>query len=178
MSPTRLAIRRPITMIMIILALVLMGIISYRFLPVQELPTTSSTFVAVSISYPGASPEQVENQVTLPVENALSGIAGVQQMSGNSSTGSSRVSLAFVQGTDVNTAANDVSASINRIIGRLPSTVGTPTIFKADPNALDKASRSALYILIETAQRRDVKPLMELLLAAGADVTPRPMIEA
>ncbi len=135
MSPTRIAIQRPVTMIMVILALVLMGIISYRFLPVQQLPTISATFVAVSISYPGASPEEVETQVTLPVENALSGIAGVQQMNGNSSTGSSRVSLQFVQGTDVNTAANDVSASINRIVGRLPSTVGTPTIFKADPNA-------------------------------------------
>jgi HAE1 family hydrophobic/amphiphilic exporter-1 len=135
MSPTLLAIRRPVTMIMVILALVLMGIISYRFLPVQQLPTITPTFVAVSIGYPGASPEEVESQVTLPVENALSGIAGVQQMNGNSSTGSSRVSLQFVQGTDVNTAANDVSASINRIVGRLPSTVGTPTIFKADPNA-------------------------------------------
>lgn len=174
MSPTRLAIRRPITMIMIILALVLMGIISYQFLPVQELPTTSSTFVAVSISYPGASPEQVENQVTLPVENALSGIAGVQQMSGNSSTGSSRVSLAFVQGTDVNTAANDVSASINRIIGRLPSTVGTPTIFKADPNsspimnlAITGGTQGALY---DTATNQLAPALQQVAGVAAVQV--------
>src|SRR6185312_3192770 len=174
MSPTRLAIRRPVTMIMIILALVLMGIISYQFLPVQQLPTITATFVAVSIDYPGASPEEVENQITLPVENALSGIAGVQQMSGNSSTGSSRVSLAFVQGTDVNTAANDVSASINRIIGRLPSTVGTPTIFKADPNsspimnlAITGGTQGALY---DTATNQLAPALQQVAGVAAVQV--------
>lgn len=152
MSPTRIALKRPISIIMLILALVLMGIISYQFLPVQQLPNVSAAFVSISISYPGASPEEVENQVTLPVENALSGIAGVQNMSGTSATGTSRVFLQFAQGTDVNTAANDVSASINRIVGRLPSTIGTPEIFKADPNsapimnlALTGGDLAALY---------------------------------
>ncbi len=135
MSPTRLAIRRPVSIIMLILALVLMGIISYQFLPVQQLPTITATFVAISVSYPGASPDEVENQVTLPVENAVSGVSGVQQMSGLSATGISRVALQFVQGTDVNTAANDVASVVNRIVGRLPTGTGTPTIFKADPNS-------------------------------------------
>jgi HAE1 family hydrophobic/amphiphilic exporter-1 len=132
---TRLAIRRPVTMIMIIVGLLIMGAISYTRLPVQQLPNVSFPFVIVSVNMPGATPEDMLQQVTLPIENAVSGVSGVTQMSGTSSDGSSRVALQFAVGTDVNTAANDVAQVVNRIQGQLPSGASTPTIIKADPNA-------------------------------------------
>ncbi len=122
-------------MAMIVLALVLMGIVSYQNLPVQQLPSVSFPFVAVIINYPGASPEDMEQLVTEPVENAVSGVSGIQQVNGVSGDGVSRVSIQFASGTDVNVAANDVSQVINRIQRSLPSGIQSPTIFKANPNA-------------------------------------------
>lgn len=135
MNPTRLALRRPVTMTMFVLALVLMGVISYTFLPVQQLPSVNFTFVAVVVSYPGASPADVENSITLPLENAISGVAGIQTMSGLSALGVSRIALQFAEGTDVNTAANDVAQAVDRVQGQLPPGASLPTIFKANPNA-------------------------------------------
>ncbi len=154
MNPTRLAIRRPVTMLMVVLALVLMGIISYTRLPVQELPNLTIPFVAVSVSYPGTTPLDMENQVTIPIENAISGVNGIQQMNGTSAEGISRVTVQFAVGTDVNTAANDVSQAVSRIMRQLPSGIQSPTIFKANPNSspimnlgLSGASPSDLYTI-------------------------------
>ncbi len=135
MGLTRLAIRRPVTLIMIILGLLIMGAISYTRLPVQELPNVSFPFVLVSVQLPGATPENMLQQVTLPVENAVSGIAGIQQMSGNSSPGSSTVAIEFVLGTDVTQAANSVSQVVNRIERSFPPGTLTPTVLSANPNA-------------------------------------------
>ena len=72
-------------MLMAVLALILTGIISYTQLPVQELPNVTFPFVAVTVSYPGTTPLDMENQVTIPLENAMSGINGISQMNGTSS---------------------------------------------------------------------------------------------
>ena len=135
MNPTRIAIRRPVTMLMAVLALILTGIISYTQLPVQELPNVTFPFVAVTVSYPGTTPLDMENQVTIPLENAMSGINGISQMNGTSSQGLSRVSVQFAVGTDVNIAANDISQAVSRISSQLPSGINTPTISKANPNS-------------------------------------------
>ena len=135
MNPTRLALRRPVTMLMIVLALVLMGAISYQNLPVQELPNVSFPFVVVVINYPGASPEDMEQLVTQPVENAISGVSGVQQINGFAGAGVSRISVQFVNGYDVNVAANDISQAVDRIQRTLPPGIQNPSIIKANPNA-------------------------------------------
>ena len=69
-------------MAMIVVALLVMGVISFQNLPVQELPNVSFPFVVVVINYPGASPEDMEQLVTQPVENAVSGVSGIQQLYG------------------------------------------------------------------------------------------------
>ena len=135
MNPTRLALVRPVTICMFVGALILMGLISFQYLPVQQLPTVSFNFVSVVISLPGATPDEMEQSVTLPVENALSGISGISNMSGSSSNGTSRVSLQLAAGADVNTVADDVAQAVGRIQGRLPTGIGTPQIVKANPNA-------------------------------------------
>jgi HAE1 family hydrophobic/amphiphilic exporter-1 len=135
MNPTRIALQRPVTMAMFVVALVLMGVISYRNLPVQELPNVSFPFVTVVINYPGASPEDMEQLVTLPVENAVSGVSGIQQVNGFAGSGVSRVSMQFTNGTDAGVAANDVAQTINRIQRSLPAGIQTPSISKANPNS-------------------------------------------
>lgn len=152
MNPTQLALRRPVTMIMIVLVLILAGGISFQGLPVQETPSVTFPFVTVVINYPGASPEDVEQLVTLPVENAVSGVANVQQINGLSADGLSRVSIQFANGTDVGVAANDVSQAVSRAQRSLPSDIQPPTVLKINPNqfpimsvALSGGSTSDLY---------------------------------
>ncbi|HEX5416784.1 MAG TPA: efflux RND transporter permease subunit, partial [Chloroflexota bacterium] len=135
MNPTQLALRRPVTMIMIVLVLILAGGISFQQLPVQQTPSVSFPFVTVVVSYPGASPEDMEQLVTLPLENAVSGVANISQVNGLSADGTSRVSIQFATGTDVNVAANDVSQAVSRAQRGLPADIQTPSILKANPNA-------------------------------------------
>jgi HAE1 family hydrophobic/amphiphilic exporter-1 len=122
-------------MAMIVVALLVMGVISYQSLPVQELPNVSFPFVVVVINAPGTSPEDMEQLVTQPVENAVSGVSGIQQINGFAGLGVSRVSMQFANGTDVGVAANDVSQVVNRIQRSLPANIQSPSIFKANPNA-------------------------------------------
>lgn len=122
-------------MAMIVVALLVMGVISYQSLPVQELPNVSFPFVVVVINYPGASPEDMEQLVTQPVENAVYGVSGIQQVNGFAGAGVSRVSMQFANGTDVGVAANDVAQVVNRIQRSLPAGIQSPSIFKANPNA-------------------------------------------
>jgi HAE1 family hydrophobic/amphiphilic exporter-1 len=122
-------------MAMIVVALLVMGVISYQSLPVQELPNVSFPFVVVVINDPGTSPEDMEQLVTQPVENAVSGVSGIQQLNGFAGLGVSRVSMQFANGTDVNVAANDVAQVVNRIQRSLPANIQSPSIFKANPNS-------------------------------------------
>ena len=135
MNPTGIALRRPVTMAMIVVALLVMGVISYQSLPVQELPNVSFPFVVVSINYPGASPEDMEQLVTQPVENAVYGVSGIHQVNGFAGSGVSRVSMQFANGTDVGVAANDVALVVNRITRSSPAGIQSPSIFKANPNS-------------------------------------------
>lgn len=122
-------------MVMIVIALLVMGIISFQSLPVEQLPNVSFPFVVVVINYPGASPEDMEQLVTQPVENAVAGVSGIQQVNGFSASGVSRVAIQFANGTDVSVAANDVAQVVNRIQRQLPANILSPSIFKANPNA-------------------------------------------
>ncbi len=133
---TRLAIHRPVTMLMIILAMLLMGAISFTRLPVQNLPTFTFPFVTVVVRFPGASPNDIFQTVTRPIENAVSTVGGISQITGTSSDGVSRVSIQFTVGSDVNIAANDVAQVINRIQAQLPTGTQPPSIIKANPNSM------------------------------------------
>jgi HAE1 family hydrophobic/amphiphilic exporter-1 len=135
MGLTRVALLRPVAITMLFLALAAMGIVAYTRLPVQRFPTISFPVVSVSIGYPGAPPEDVELLVTKPVEDAVVGINGIDTISSQSNEGQSRVTIRFVEGTDVNLASIDVERQVAKILRRLPSTVTAPSIQKADINS-------------------------------------------
>src|SRR5690349_8574717 len=135
MGLTRLALIRPVAISMLFFALAAMGIMAYTRLPVERFPPISFPNVNVFISYPGASPEDVEALITKPVENAVIGINGIDVITSDSNEGSSRVGIRFLEGTDVNAASIDVSRKINQVRRRLPTDAGDPSISKADVNA-------------------------------------------
>ncbi len=135
MQLTRLAVVRPLTVLMGLLGLVIMGGVAYTFLKVDRLPPISIPFVSVSVTYTGATAQDVEQLVTQPIENAVSGMSGVASITSTSSEGSSSVNVQLADGTDANTAALEVERRVSAIRNRLPQDAGDPRVNKADPNA-------------------------------------------
>jgi HAE1 family hydrophobic/amphiphilic exporter-1 len=134
MSIPRIAIHRPVTMFMLSGVIILIGALSLMKLPVDLMPDISFPSITVRVGYPGVGPLEMEELVTRPLEQALSAVAGLERLESTSSEGSSRVTLNFVWGTDLNEAADDVRNRLDRIRGRLPEEAEAPIMFKFDAN--------------------------------------------
>jgi hydrophobic/amphiphilic exporter-1 (mainly G- bacteria), HAE1 family len=135
MSIPRLAIHRPVTMFMISGVVILLGVMSLARLPVDLLPDVSFPSITVRVTYAGVGPLEMEELVTRPIEQAMSAVAGLERLESTSSEGSSRVTLNFAWGTDLNEAADDVRNRLDRVRGRLPEEADAPVMFKFDANA-------------------------------------------
>lgn len=136
MSIPRLAIHRPVTMFMISFVVVLLGAISLTRLPVDLMPESEFPSITVRVGYAGVGPLEMEELITRPIEQAVSAIAGLEQVNSTSSEGNSMVRLTFAWGSDLNEAADEVRTRVDRVRGRLPEDADPPTIFKFDSNAM------------------------------------------
>ena len=136
MGLTRLAVRRPLFITMAFLAVVVFGLVSYQRLGVNLLPKVDFPVVSVVTAYPGASADSVEKLVTIPMEDALSGLNDLDYVTSTSVEGISTVTLVFTEQANSDISAIDVERAVNSIRARLPSEVTAPTIVKADINAL------------------------------------------
>ena len=130
-----ISVKRPVFATVISLMLISLGILSFLELPLREYPDTSPPIVSVSTSYPGASAEIVESQITQLLEDQINGIEGVSSINSSSSDGSSRISVEFNVERDIDVAANDIRDKISRVTRSLPEDVDSPTIAKADSEA-------------------------------------------
>src|SRR5919201_1163183 len=135
MGLTRLAVTRPLTVLMGLLGLVIMGGVAYTYLKIDRLPPISIPFVSVNVAYTGATAQDVEQLITQPIENAVAGMPGVASITSTSSEGTSNVNVQLADGTDANTAALEVERRVAPIRNRLPADAGDPRVNKADPNA-------------------------------------------
>src|SRR5262245_25159726 len=135
MSIPRLAIQRPVTMFMISGVIILLGVMSLARLPVDLMPAVSFPSITVRVGYAGVGPLEIEELVTRPIEQAMSAVAGLERLESTSQEGSSRVTLNFAWGTDLNEAADDVRNRLDRVRGRLPEEADPPVMFKFDANA-------------------------------------------
>ncbi|MBA3298165.1 MAG: efflux RND transporter permease subunit, partial [Acidobacteria bacterium] len=134
MSIPRIAIHRPVTMFMLSGVVILMGWMAFLRLPVDLMPDVSFPSLTVRVSYAGVGPLEIEELVTRPLEQAMSAEAGLERLESTSSEGSSRVTLNFAWGTDLNEAADDVRNRLDRVRGRLPEEADPPVMFKFDAN--------------------------------------------
>jgi HAE1 family hydrophobic/amphiphilic exporter-1 len=135
MGLTRLAIKRPLTMLMIILGLVVLGYRSLTLLQVDRMPKIDLPYVSVVTIFPGASPEDVEDLVVKPIEDAVAGIAGIDHINSSASEGLGLVVISFVEGVNSDQAAIDVERQVATVRSTLPSDAQDPTVIKADINA-------------------------------------------
>jgi HAE1 family hydrophobic/amphiphilic exporter-1 len=134
MNITELAVKRPVATTMFFLIIIVVGVMSLRFLPVDLLPPIEYPQLTISTEYPNVGPEEIEKIITQPIENTIASVPGVERVRSRSQEGESDVTLEFAQGTDVDVAANDVRAALDRIRDNLPPEVDTPRIRKFDPD--------------------------------------------
>jgi len=141
MSLAAASVRRPITTVMAFLIVILLGSIAFWRLPVDLMPELVYPTLTVRTDYPNVGPQEVEDLITRPIEEAVAAIAGVETITSTSSEGQSAVRVAFTWGTDLDEAADEIRTRVDRIRGRLPEDAETPTVFK-----FDLASFPILYL--------------------------------
>ncbi len=134
MNISRLAVHRPIATSMVFLIIIVLGVMGFRFLPVDLLPQIEYPRLSISTSYPNVGPEEIETIITDRIENAIASVPNIEEVRSNSEEGRSWVTLEFAQGTDIDAAANDVRAALDRIRNDFPQEVDPPRVWKFDPD--------------------------------------------
>ncbi|MBB6188338.1 efflux RND transporter permease subunit [Rhodanobacter sp. MP7CTX1] len=163
MGFSTLFIRRPIATSLLMVAVLLLGILGYRQLPVSALPEIEAPSLVVSTQYPGASASTMASLVTTPLERQLGQISGLSMMTSDSSAGLSTIVLQFNMDRDIDIAAQDVQAAINQARGTLPSTLPYPPVY----NRVNPADAPIMTLELTSDSRplRDVNDYADSILA-------------
>jgi multidrug efflux pump len=136
MSLSSVSIQRPVLAIVMSLFIVILGAIGFSYLGVREYPNVDPPVVTVSASYVGANADVIESQITEPLEESLSGIAGVRSITSVSREGRSSITVEFNLGLNLEDAANDVRDRVSRAQRMLPPDADVPQVMKADADAV------------------------------------------
>ncbi|MBM3810709.1 MAG: efflux RND transporter permease subunit [Acidimicrobiia bacterium] len=153
MSLPEFSIRRPVTIFMACLILVLLGAIAFMRLPVDLMPDTVYPTISVRAEYPGVAPEEMENLVARPLEEAFSSAPGVKEITSNSSEGYSSVRVSFDYGVNIDEAANELRIRLDRRRNSLPPDMQPPIMYKYD------VSQYPIMFLTVAANNMDPKSL-------------------
>jgi HAE1 family hydrophobic/amphiphilic exporter-1 len=132
MRISRFSVNRPIFTIMVVLMVLLLGTISLLRLPIDLMPDISYPTLSISCTYENAGPEEIEELITRPIEQAVSAVPGVEELTSVSVEGQGTVRVTFSWGTDLDAAANDIRDRLDRIIDHLPEDSDRPTLRKFD----------------------------------------------
>jgi len=149
------SVNRPVTILMLFIGLILIGLISYQNLGLDLLPDLSFPMSAIIVSYSGVAPQEIENMVTIPLEEAVGTIQGVKKISSYSREGSSLVLMEFNWGTDMDVSALNIREKIDQIKGFLPDDAGDPMVIKFDPSLMP------ILVLGIDSEERDLQKLQE-----------------
>ncbi|MGE5531678.1 MAG: efflux RND transporter permease subunit, partial [Bacteroidota bacterium] len=167
MNIARIAVNRPVAISMLVLAPVLLGAVCLTRLPVDLLPKVTLPTIAVMTTWPNVAPEEIEAQVTRPIEQAVSAVPGLYQVSSNTTEGSSMVRVQFRWGYDIGQAAVDVLQLVQRAQQNFPddATLQIPIIRKFDPNQFPilifGVSGEADPVKLRTVFDNQITPMIE-----------------
>ncbi|MFN7708929.1 MAG: efflux RND transporter permease subunit [Sphingobacteriia bacterium] len=148
MNLSELCIRRPVFTLVINLLVVLLGVIGLFFLGIREFPTTDRPVISVTTNYTGANAQVIESQITEPLEEYISGIDGIRQISSISREERSTISVEFELGVDLNDAANNVIEKVTRSLRQLPPDADPPIVAKEDDN-----NSPIIFLNVQSSQR-------------------------
>ena len=139
---TELFIRRPVMTTLVMLAILLFGVMSYRYLPVSDLPNVDFPTILVTVNLPGASPETMASAVATPLERQFSTIAGLDSMSSTNALGVSQITLQFNLSRNLDAAAQDVQSAISKAGNQLPPDLPNPPVYQK----VNPADQPILYL--------------------------------
>ncbi len=155
MKITDLSVNRPVTAAVLYIALIVLGVFSLGKLAIDLIPNIQFPMVVAVSTYPGASPEEVEENLTRTVENAAASVARVEKVTSTSSEGQSMVMAEFAWGTDMGVAAEDMRAALDRVRDFIPDDASQPTLFKFDPSMIP-------VMMVTIEGKRDLRSLRYL----------------
>ena len=171
MNPSRIFILRPVATTLLMAAIMLVGIVSYTFLPLSALPEVDYPTIQVQTLYPGASPEVMTSAVTAPLERQFGQMPGLSQMSSQSSAGASVITLQFNLNLSLDIAEQEVQAAINAAGNLLPSDLPAPPIYAkvnpADAPVLTLAVTSKTLPLTQVEDLADTRLAMKISQLPG-----------
>ena len=156
MGLTRLAISRPVVILMMVAAFLVLGIFALVRLPAELNPQVDFPRVTVLTTYTGTNPQEMETLITKPIEDAISGVSGVQEIDSYSEQGVSTVAIQFFFGTNLDTADAEVIQKVDAIRARLPIGAASPSVLKADTSG-----QPVMHIAMQSKLRpeRDLQAL-------------------
>ena len=171
MSLAALCVRRPVFAVMLVSFLVVLGIFSFRDLGVDLFPRADPATVNINIRLPGATPEEVTTQVVLPIEEALSTLSGLDELTVMTTEGNTRITAKFVLERNIEDAAQDVREKVSGALRQLPPNILPPVIQKADPDSdpvigVVVASKRSLRETSEIADKQ-IKRVLETVDGVG-----------
>jgi HAE1 family hydrophobic/amphiphilic exporter-1 len=149
------SVNRPVTILMLFIGLILIGLISYQNLGLDLLPDLSFPMSAIIVSYSGVAPQEIENMVTIPLEEAVGTIQGVKNIFSYSREGSSVVLMEFNWGTDMDVSALNIREKVDLAKGFLPDDASDPLIIKFDPSLMP------ILVLGMDSEEKDLQKLQE-----------------
>lgn len=147
MGLTKIAIQRPVFVLMLMLAALLIGNLSYQGMRVEQNPDVSFGTITILTVYPGAGPEEVAELVSRKLEEAVSGVAGLREVTSSSQEGVSNVTVQLELGTNDNVALNDVRSKVDTVLNQLPDGVERPTVTK-----IDAGSQPVLFYSLKSSK--------------------------
>jgi multidrug efflux pump len=171
MTPSRPFILRPVGTSLLMVAIVLAGLIGLRFLPIAALPQVDFPTIQVQTLYPGASPEEMSQTVTAPLERQFGQMSGLKRMSSASAAGLSTITLQFSLSTRLDVAEQEVQAAINAATALLPADLPAPPIYAkvnpADAPVLTLALTSETLPLTELHQLANNRLALKISQVSG-----------
>ena len=155
MNLPNFSVSRPVTILMLFIGLILIGLISYQNLGLDLLPDLSFPMSAIIVSYSGVAPQEIENMVTIPLEEAVGTIQGVKNIYSYSREGSSLVLMEFNWGTDMDVSALNIREKVDQVKGFLPDDASDPIVIKFDPSLMP------ILVLGMDSEEQDLQKLQE-----------------
>ena len=140
----KFSVKKPFTVLVAVIAIIALGVVSLTKLKMDLLPEISLPYMIVIATYPGADPQKVESQVTVPMENALGTVSGVVNVTSASNSNYCMVQLEFEDDTNLDSAMVKVTSQLNQLKDSLPEEVGTPTIMEISMDMV-----ATMYVAVE-----------------------------
>ena len=133
---SKFSVKKPLTVFVAVIAILVLGVVAYFRMTPDLLPNMDFPYVLIMTAYPGASPEKVEQEITKPMEQAMSTLDHIQEVTSVSSENVGMVILEFTEGVNMDTVGVDIQQEISQLSADWSDTVGTPYVLKINPSML------------------------------------------